>query len=113
MTRTDSSAEMEPVAPLVGFVRKTLADLWRVFPDMLWYSLVFAGLSFAILTPLVAWLVNRFAATSGKAAVGNFDIITFLATPQGLSIGLAILTLALGLIFADVAGLVYIAYNMY
>jgi glycerophosphoryl diester phosphodiesterase len=111
MNNTNSSAELGPATPLVGLLRKTLSNLWRVFPDLLWYSLVFAALSFAVLTPLVAWLVNRFAATSGKAAVGNFDIITFLATPQGLSIGLAILTLALGLLFADVAGLVYIAYG--
>lgn len=111
MSNTDASAETEPGAPPAVLIRKTLSDLWRVFPDLLWYSLVFAALSFAALSPLVAWLVNRFAATSGSAAVGNLDIITFLATPQGLSIGLAILTLALGLVFADVAGLLYIAYG--
>jgi glycerophosphoryl diester phosphodiesterase len=100
-----------PAAQLRGIVRRTFADLWRVLPDLLWYSLVFAALSFAVLSPLVAWLVNRFAATSGKAAVGNFDIITFLATPQGLTIGMAILTLSLALLFADVAGLIAISFG--
>jgi glycerophosphoryl diester phosphodiesterase len=111
MNHADAVAETAASSPLSRLVRRTFGDLWRVLPDLLWYSLVMAALSFAVLSPLAAWLVNRFAATSGKAAVGNFDIITFLATPQGLVIGLAILTLSLALLFADVAGLVYIGYG--
>lgn len=92
-------------------VRHAASDLWRVLPQVLSYQLVFAVLGLVALSPLVAWLFNRLAATSGNAAVGNLDIAWFLLTPTGALLGLMILAVALAIAMTDVAGVLTILYG--
>ncbi len=96
---------------LPALARSTAIDLWKALPDLVLFDLVFKALAFVSLTPLFATLYARFIATSGNEAVGNFDLIPFLATPVGAALGLGILTLAVAIGSADIAGLLYIAYG--
>jgi glycerophosphoryl diester phosphodiesterase len=86
-------------------------DMWRGLTDLILYDFLFGTIAFAVLTPLVASLMRHFIATSGDAAIGNFEIAKFLLTPLGLiAMGLfAALTCSIG--FARCAGMIYIGYG--
>jgi len=105
-----NSPHREPVS-VRTLVRSAVTDLWRVLPQVIAFQLLFTVLGFVALSPLVAWLFNRLAATSGNAAVGNLDIAWFLLTPTGGLLGLAILSVALAIAMADVAGVLTILYG--
>lgn len=106
------SAPQQPAAPesLWRLLRGAAHDVWRARTDLFLYQVLVAAISFAVLSPLVAWAFRQAAAASGKAAVGNLDILWHLLTPTGGLLVLLATTLGLGLIFADVAGLVVICW---
>ncbi len=106
-----ASSDQDSAISFAAICRRACHDLGRALPDIVLFELVFQALAFLILSPLAAWLFARFVATSGKSAVGNFDIVRFLLTPMGLLLGLAILTLSIALGSANSAGLFYIAYG--
>lgn len=106
----EQAASREPVR-LRMLVRRAASDLWRVLPQVLAFQLLFAVFGIVALSPLVAWLFNRLAATSGNAAVGNLDIVWFLLTPTGGLLGLAILSVALAIALADIAGVLTILFG--
>lgn len=109
---TELPASREPVTVSVRTViNRAASDLWQVLPQVIAFQLVFAVLGLVVLSPLVAWLFNRLAATSGNAAIGNLDIAWFLLTPTGALLGLVILSLAVAIAVADVAGLLTIMYG--
>ena len=112
----DSCAVTEQQRPtLIRQIRMLFAtatrDMWRGLADLLLYDFLFGTIAFAVLTPLVAWLMRHFITTSGDAAIGNFEIAKFLLTPLGLfAMGLfAALSCAIG--FARCAGMIYIGYG--
>ena len=81
-------ASREPVSVRI-LVGRAATDLWRVLPQVLLFQLVFAVLGIGLLSPLLAWMFNRLAATTGNSAIGNLDIAWFLLTPIGGALGLS------------------------
>lgn len=69
--------------PLLGLFAQAAHDLRGHVGDLLRYALLFEGLSFVFLAPLLAWLFRRMALVSGDMAFGNLDILRFLLTPSG------------------------------
>ena len=81
MTSTDASAT---AARLPTIFHGAARDFWRALPDLVIYDLLFKALALVALSPLLAWLFERFVAASGESAVGNLDLARFLLTPFGL-----------------------------
>ena len=86
-------------------------DLWRCLADLLLFDVLFKVIAFIILSPIVAWLFRQFVATSGNAAVGNFDIARFLLSPLGLGVTILIAGLVCTVSFGELAGLMHIGYG--
>ena len=86
-------------------------DLRRCLSDLLIFDILFKAITFAILTPIVGWLFRQFVATSGNAAVGNFDIARFLLSPLGLGMSIVIAGLFCTVLFGELAGLMYIGFG--
>jgi glycerophosphoryl diester phosphodiesterase len=103
-------ASREPVSVRI-LVGRAATDLWRVLPQVLLFQLVFAVLGIGLLSPLLAWMFNRLAATTGNSAIGNLDIAWFLLTPIGGALGLAALSVACAVATADVAGVLTILWG--
>jgi glycerophosphoryl diester phosphodiesterase len=101
---------VRPVS-LPKLARAAGRDGWRALPDLLLFHVVFAAASAVFLAPFAAWLFQQFVATSGKAAVGNFDIVRFLLTPFGLTAAFVLAALTAAVQCAELAGLVVIGYG--
>lgn len=87
---------------------KAIQDFRRALPDLLFFDVLFRIIALVALTPLVTWLFDRFVASSGNSAIGNFDIALFLLTPTGIAVTLLLIVLACTISFARFAGLLYI-----
>lgn len=87
---------------------KAIQDFRRALPDLLLFDVLFRIIALIALTPLLTWLFDRFVASSGNSAIGNFDIALFLLTPLGIVITLVLAVLACTISFARLAGLLYI-----
>ncbi len=96
---------------LLRLFSNTCRDLWRCLSDLLIFDILFKVIAFAILTPLVGWLFRQFVATSGNAAVGNFDIARFLLSPLGLGMSIVAAGLLCTVLFGELAGLMYIGFG--
>lgn len=95
-------------ARLTSVLRDAGSDLWRALPDLVIYDLLFKAVALVTLSPLLAWVFERFVAASGNAAVGNLDLARFLLTPFGLVMLLVVLSLAVAIFLGNLAGLAYI-----
>lgn len=96
-------------------IRKLFAtanrDVRRALQDLFLYDFLFGAIAFAVLTPLVVWLMRQFIATSGDAAIGNLEIAKFLLTPLGLLASGLFAALSCAIVFARCAGMIYIGYG--
>ena len=101
----ESAVDIWRVMPVFS---QAFRDFWRCLPDLLFYDLLFKAVAFVVLTPTTVWLFRRFVASSGNAAVGNFDIVRLTLTPVGLVVTLLLLALLLAITFGQMAGLIYI-----
>lgn len=97
-------------ARLPTVFRRAGDDLWRSLADLVIYDLVFKAIALVVLSPLVAWLFERFVAASGDRAVGNLDMARFLLTPFGVGMSIVIASLAFAVFLANCAGLVTIGF---
>lgn len=83
-------------------------QMWRAFPDLLFFDLVYKALAFIVLTPLMSWLIARLLATTGRTALSNTEILGFFLTPVGM-IGMILLVAVAGAFAVmEFAGLVQI-----
>ena len=92
---------------------ETLSRVQRNFnlclSDLLIYDLFFKIVATVIWGAAAAWLFNRLVATSGSLVIGNEQIITFILSPVGLGAFILSGGSALAIVFAEQAGLIFIA----
>jgi glycerophosphoryl diester phosphodiesterase len=111
---TSAASGDENVARTVSLRRVAAAagrDGWRALPDLLLLHVLFTAAGAVFLGPLAAWLFQQLVAASGKAAIGNFDIVRCLLTPFGLTAAFGLVVLAAAAQCAELAGLVAIGYG--
>ena len=104
----------EPPADLLRswqLARRVLQDLRSSLPDLLLFDLLFSILAFVLLSPMAAWFFAQLVASSGQAAVGNFDIAVFLLNPTRLILVLGATSLFLAISFLRWGGLLLIGYG--
>jgi glycerophosphoryl diester phosphodiesterase len=92
-----------------GLIRRTGADLRAGGRQALALHLCMQLVGIALFAPLLGALVNRLAYTTGDRVVTNFDIASLLLSPLGLAVVLLLAALTIGLLFAEFAGLSWIA----
>ena len=98
-----------PGMPLL--IRQAWRDLWRCLPDLLLFDLFFRMLTFVVLAPLLAGVVQWLIARSGRAAIGNFDVAGFLLTPLGAATALVFAVLLGTILWMQWAGLMSLGYG--
>ncbi|HSH02227.1 MAG TPA: glycerophosphodiester phosphodiesterase family protein [Anaerolineae bacterium] len=81
------------------------------FPQFFIADLLFKIIAFVLLTPITSWLLQTIVNRSDNTAVSNTDIINFLLSPTGTLGLLTILTLTLGILFANQSVLQIIAFG--
>jgi len=69
---------------LMPNLRTAIRDLRVCWWPMAAFDLVFKVVTAAVLTPAVGWLVTRAVSPSGRIALGNDQILGFLASPSGV-----------------------------
>ena len=89
-------------------LRAAFADFRKAWLDLLVFDVLFKIIAFVVLSPAVGWLFQRFIASSGTEAVGNFDIVAFLLTPLELTLFLVITSLFATVLAMEAAGLMLI-----
>jgi glycerophosphoryl diester phosphodiesterase len=92
-----------------GLVRRLGADLRAGGRQAFALHLCMQLVGVALFAPLLGGLVNRLAYTTGDRVVTNFDIAGLLLSPLGLAAVLLFAALTIGLLFAEFAGLTWIA----
>jgi len=88
---------------------RTWSDLRGHWREPLALHLVLQLVGFALFTPLVTWVGRRIVLASGEPVISNIDIAAFVLSPSGAVFVLAIAALTIGLLFAELAGLSWIA----
>lgn len=87
-------------------------DFRRGLPQLALYDLLFKAVMFVLISPVTAWLLNTVISSTGRQAIGNHDILRFLASPVGL-IALAVMVPVLfALSFMEFSGLMYIGLGL-
>ncbi len=86
---------------LTGTVRK----MRRALPSVVLYELYYRLVTFAILTPLLAWGAATLVRLSGAPALSNEGVATFLLSPTGLGVLLMVSTCLVAITFIEWAGL--------
>ncbi len=99
----------DPELTTGDILRASKHSLRSSWIEMLCFSLLFQGVSFAILAPASNWVFTRLIAASGKIALGNEHIVEFVLSPLGILTGLLTAGVLLGIAYAQHAGLVWIA----
>ena len=79
---------------------------WRTFAA---FDALYKLLMFAVYTPISAWFFNSILASTGNAAVSNYDLTSFFLSPQGLLLVIVLSTVSFVLLFFETGGLVLIA----
>jgi glycerophosphoryl diester phosphodiesterase len=72
------------------------------------FDIYFKIIAATIFGPVSAWIINRQVASSGAFVIGNEQIIAFVLSPTGLITVIISGALALTIIFAEQAGLIFI-----
>jgi glycerophosphoryl diester phosphodiesterase len=85
------------------------ADLRRGGRQALWFHLFMQLAGFAVIAPVVTLSFRAVLAASGDGLVSNFDIAGFLLSPVGACVAVVMLVIGATLLFAELAGLTYIA----
>ncbi len=83
----------------------TLGKIRRGLPSVMLYELFYRLVTFAVLTPLVAWAAAMLVRLSGAPALSNEGVATFLLSPKGLGVLLLATTGSVAVIFIEWAGL--------
>jgi glycerophosphoryl diester phosphodiesterase len=92
-----------------GLIRRSGADLRAGLRQALALHLCMQLVGIALFAPLLSWLANRLAYTTGDRVVTNFDIAGLLLSPLGLAGIVVFAALTIGLLFAEFTGLSWIA----
>jgi glycerophosphoryl diester phosphodiesterase len=92
-----------------GLIRRSGADLRAGLRQALALHLCMQLVGIALFAPLLGWLANRLAYTTGDRVVTNFDIAGLLLSPMGLASVVVFAALTIGLLFAEFTGLSWIA----
>ncbi|MFV1979526.1 MAG: glycerophosphodiester phosphodiesterase family protein [Rhodothermia bacterium] len=79
---------------------------WHAFAV---FEVLYKLLMVAVYAPISAWFFNGILRSTGDAAVSNYDLITFFASPQGLLLAATFATASFALVFFEFGGLVLIA----
>jgi len=79
--------------------------------DLLIYHIFFQIIATVIFGPVAAMIFNRLVSTSGALVIGNEQIVSFFLSPVGLVAFILSGGLALAIVFAEQAGLVFIAWR--
>jgi len=66
-------------------------------------------LAFALVTPLIGWIGKLIVASTGEAVISNYDLAAFALSWRGGVFVLVVAALTIGLLFAELAGLTWIA----
>ncbi|MBW1789689.1 MAG: glycerophosphoryl diester phosphodiesterase membrane domain-containing protein, partial [Deltaproteobacteria bacterium] len=66
-----------------------------------WFCLIYA----VVLTPALAWLLNSLVASSGRMAIGNYELLSFFLSIRGIFFLLISASFFIGFGFAEQAGL--------
>ena len=92
-----------------GLPGQAVADLRAFWRQLLAFHLLMQLLGTAIVVPLVTWAGRRILLAAGAPVISNFDIASFLLSPVGVVLVLAVTALMLALLLAELAGLSHIA----
>jgi glycerophosphoryl diester phosphodiesterase len=84
-------------------------DFRRGFAQFLTYDICFKVAGAAVLVPLSTWVLARLISSTGHLSISNAQVASFLLSPFGLATVVVSVTVALGLGFAELAGLVVMA----
>ena len=63
-----------------------LRECWR---DLLVFEVLYKLLQTAVFTPIVVWMTTMLVRSTGRLAISNTEIVSFLLSPLGLLIGAA------------------------
>src|SRR5262245_38162596 len=69
------------------------------------FSFAFKVLNFIFLAPLAAALLRYCLAKWGRASVGNFELVSFFASPMGIAAVLLVGTVLLASLYLELTGL--------
>jgi glycerophosphoryl diester phosphodiesterase len=93
-----------------GAIRQRILDVYSGlrgrFSSMFRFALAFELLRWLVLAPLSAGVLSFCLGRWGRCSVGNFEIITFLLSPPGVTALLVVGTVALTGFYLELAGLI-------
>jgi len=96
---------------------RTVVSRWRdalvvfraVWRRLMAVQVAFALLTGAILSPALAWLLERLVESSGHYAVSNYDLVSFGMSWAGMAFAVLGVVMTLALLYFEYAGLLIVA----
>jgi glycerophosphoryl diester phosphodiesterase len=92
-----------------GLALRSWTDLRFQVRAVLAFQLLVQLVSFALMGPLLTWLVRRLVLLSGEPVISNFAIAGFLLTPAGAGFLLLMFVLVIAALFVQLAGQSWLA----
>ena len=90
-------------------IREALSDLRRNFGVLLTYHIFFVILTLAVTTPVILFVLQVLVSTTGKLAVSNESILSFLTSPLGIIWLVVFAASAMGVFWTEMAGMMMIS----
>jgi glycerophosphoryl diester phosphodiesterase len=90
-------------------IREALGDLRRNFRVLLTFHLFSFAFTLAITTPAVLFVLQVLVSTTGEISVSNESILSFLTSPLGIFWLIVVAASALGVFWAEMAGMMMIS----
>ena len=84
-------------------------DFRRCLPQLLAYEVLFKVITAALFGPLFAWILAALISSTGRRALSNEEILSFLLSPIGLITFVLWAGVGLATLFAEQAGMILIA----
>jgi glycerophosphoryl diester phosphodiesterase len=92
-----------------GLSSRTRGDFLTLWRQPLAFHLLMQLLGVAFFTPLISGIANHLVAATGEHVISNYDIAAFALSFRGAVFILVVAALTIGLLFAEFAGLSWIA----
>jgi len=92
-----------------GLPARTRDDFLTLWRRPLAFHLLLQLLGVAFFTPLIGGIANHLVAATGESVISNYDIAAFALSLRGAVFVLVVAALTIGLLFAEFAGLSWIA----
>ena len=89
-------------------LRAVFGDFVHSLPQLVGYEMLFKILAIAVLAPLSAFLLTALISSTGRVAVSNEAILTFILSPTGMLTVILMGTVSVAILFAEQAGLLLI-----